>query len=197
MALRQVIRDATPVADWTRRWFDLEQAARLIVDDTLVILAANARATRILTNSTSLSQRDGRIVLRHRGTGSELLDLVGEMPEGAVRSRIISAHNGDAVLVRAQLLNFNPTPIVGLWLRDLGEEIELDCADLEPLFGLTRTEQAVLVKLMMGMSSQEIARALTKSVLTVRTHIKRIYLKLHVSNREQMFARALPFIFIR
>jgi len=58
---------------------------------------------------------------------------------------------------------------------------------LEPL---TMQEQRVLRLLAAGRSNQEIARLLVISLNTVKTHVKNLYGKLHVSNRAQAGALA-------
>jgi DNA-binding NarL/FixJ family response regulator len=42
-----------------------------------------------------------------------------------------------------------------------------------------------------GQSVTEIAQAVHKSVLTIRTHVKRIYGKLNVGTKEQLFSTVL------
>jgi len=86
-------------------------------------------------------------------------------------------------------------PVV-LQFRDLSRGIDMDCADLEPVFGVTPAEQRILLLMLQGQSVKEIAGDLHKSVLTVRTHVKRLYAKLGVQSREQLFARIGPFVFL-
>jgi DNA-binding NarL/FixJ family response regulator len=56
---------------------------------------------------------------------------------------------------------------------------------------LTDKEKEVLVHLVSGKSYKEIALAKSISVETVRTHIKHIYAKLHVSSMSQAVAKAI------
>lgn len=85
---------------------------------------------------------------------------------------------------------------MALQIRDLRRRFELDCAELETAFGVTPAEHRTLVLMMQGSSVTEIAAELEKSVLTVRTHVKRLYAKLGVQSREQMFARVGPYMFL-
>ena len=75
--------------------------------------------------------------------------------------------------------------------------VEIACADLEPVFGVTPGEHQVIVQLLKGYSSREIAAQFGKSILTVRTHVKRAYGKIGVKTRGQLFARLLPYLSIR
>lgn len=56
-------------------------------------------------------------------------------------------------------------------------------------YGLTSTEMKVVRMLTRGATASEIARTNGSSLLTIRTHIKRIYAKMGVHSREKMFAR--------
>lgn len=56
-------------------------------------------------------------------------------------------------------------------------------------YGLTNTEMKVVRMLTSGATASEIARTNGNSLLTIRTHIKRIYVKMGVNSREKMFAR--------
>lgn len=65
-----------------------------------------------------------------------------------------------------------------------------------PMEALTRQEQRVLRLLAAGRSNSEIASDLVVSINTVKAHVKKIYSKLHVSNRVAAFevARALQLL---
>ena len=63
--------------------------------------------------------------------------------------------------------------------------------DLRRLYGLTKTEQQIVGEMLRGRSVAEIAVELHKSVLTVRTHVKRIYTKLNVGTKEQLFSSVM------
>jgi DNA-binding CsgD family transcriptional regulator len=86
---------------------------------------------------------------------------------------------------------------VAITLRDLSAPVQIQCADLEPVFGVTHGEHQVIVHLLQGRSSSEIAEQSGKSILTVRTHVKRAYGKIGVKTRGQLFARLLPYLLIR
>ena len=60
--------------------------------------------------------------------------------------------------------------------------------DTEPL---TEKEHEVLQQLVAGKSYKQVADALGISIETVRTHIKRIYTKLHVRSMSQAVAKAI------
>ena len=61
-------------------------------------------------------------------------------------------------------------------------------ADFAPHFDLTRSEAVVVKRLVAGQPASIVAEELGLSIETVRTHIRRIYNKLEISSREQLFA---------
>jgi DNA-binding CsgD family transcriptional regulator len=104
---------------------------------------------------------------------------------------------GAAVLVDAFALGREAGGAVALTLRDLKATVQIECADLESMFGVTHGEHQVIIQLLKGLSSREIAEEFGKSILTVRTHVKRAYGKIGVKTRGQLFAKLLPYMAIR
>lgn len=84
---------------------------------------------------------------------------------------------------RAWLLTWRPAASPGgnLW------------ADVGGALKLTRAETRMLMLLLDGRSVEDAARGQSISVETARTHVRRIYAKLGVSNRGQLFTAALPY----
>ena len=64
--------------------------------------------------------------------------------------------------------------------------------DVSPCFGslLSAREREVLTMISEGLSNKHIARTLAISPETVKTHVKRIFLKLAVSTRAEAVCRA-------
>lgn len=60
-------------------------------------------------------------------------------------------------------------------------------------FGLTRTEAKVSGLFLNGHSTKQVADSMGVAVDTVKTHIKHVYEKMSVRNREQFFAKSLLF----
>lgn len=85
--------------------------------------------------------------------------------------------------------------LVQLTIRPTGPSLEPHLPEFDSLFGLTPTENAVLMKVLDGASVQEIAAETDKAVPTVRTHIKNIYAKFGVNSKEQLFSRVLRITF--
>jgi DNA-binding CsgD family transcriptional regulator len=60
-------------------------------------------------------------------------------------------------------------------------------------FHLTRAEVAVVKRILDGANAEEVAEDQGVSVETIRTHIRRLYGKLSIDSREQLFALMAPF----
>ncbi|HEY3797952.1 MAG TPA: helix-turn-helix transcriptional regulator [Caulobacteraceae bacterium] len=161
----------------------------------LTVLAANRRAASLLDAGGCLLLRDGGLTVRDRKHAPQLNGLVADA--GAAPRCSVFAAGDDAILIEAVALSGPDEGPVALILRELDAALEVDCADLEPTFGVTPGEHQVIVELLKGSSSREIAQASGKSVLTIRTHVKRAYVKIGVKTRGQLFARLLPYLSIR
>lgn len=105
--------------------------------------------------------------------------------------------NGTATLTLADFpsgqiqlyaLSINGLALVGCAITTTSNEAK-DLSELLTEYGLTSTEKKVVGMLAQGATASEIARTNGSSLLTVRTHIKRIYAKMGVHSREKMFAR--------
>ena len=186
----------TAASPWPAQWFAQDVVARLVVDRDLVVLAANQRAERLLEAHGAFGLRDGALWARDRRLVVDLAVVVAEAGASPCL-RVVGAETGTALLVEAIAFGAEASGAVGLVLRDLAAPVEIECAELEPMFGVTPGEHQVIVQLLKGHSSREIAEASGKSVLTVRTHVKRAYGKIGVKTRGQLFARLLPYLSIR
>lgn len=182
--------------DWAALWFALDQTARLVVGRDLAILAVNRSALALMGGVGALVIRDGSLAARDRRYAVTIAGVVS----GARQSPsfgIVGADGCPSVLLEAFGLGDGADGPVALSLRDLSASVEIRCADLETVFGVTPGEHQVIVHLLKGYSSREIAEAFGKSILTVRTHVKRAYGKIGVKTRGQLFARLLPYLSIR
>jgi DNA-binding CsgD family transcriptional regulator len=182
--------------DWPALWFSQDAAARLIIARDLTVLAANGNAVALIEAGGVISLRDGALATRDRRSGAELNGLVSDAGS-APKVGIVGAGGASALLIDCLALGDDPQSPVALLLRDLRAAMQIECADLESMFGVTPGEHQVIVQLVKGHSSREIAQEFGKSILTVRTHVKRAYGKIGVKTRGQLFAKLLPYLSIR
>ena len=103
--------------------------------------------------------------------------LLKKTPPDKIIEALKDVNNGGAPMtpsIARKVLNFFPKKNV-------------DPSDLP----LTEKENAVLVHLVNGNSYKQIANILGVGIETVRSHIKKIYSKLHVSSMSQAVAKAI------
>jgi DNA-binding CsgD family transcriptional regulator len=174
---------------WSAFWFQTALNPSVIVDNTLKTIEVNRRGRELLSDNRGLFLRDGALCAKDRKIGLQLEHFVATLTAEAVNTLAVL----DFLIMGRRLGDGAPA---ALQFRDLRRHIELDCADLEPVFGVTRAEHQTLLCMLRGHSVTRIAADLDKSVLTVRTHVKRLYAKLGVQSREQLFARIAPFLFL-
>jgi DNA-binding CsgD family transcriptional regulator len=182
--------------DWPALWFSQDAAARLIIARDFTVLAVNGNAVALIESSGVISLRDGALATRDRRSGAELNGIVAEAAT-TPKVGIVGAGGHSALLIDCLALGEEAESPVALVLRDLRAAAEIECADLESMFGVTPGEHQVIVQLVKGHSSREIAEDFGKSILTVRTHVKRAYGKIGVKTRGQLFAKLLPYLSIR
>jgi DNA-binding CsgD family transcriptional regulator len=182
--------------DWPALWFFHDDSARIVAARDLTVLAANDAAVSLIEGNNTISLRDGALATRDRRSGAELNGIVaGAAPTPTVG--LVGSEGPSALLVDSFSLGDGVESPVALLLRDLRASVRIECADLESVFGVTPGEHQVIVELVKGFSSREIAEEFGKSILTVRTHVKRAYGKIGVKTRGQLFAKLLPYLSIR
>lgn len=100
---------------------------------------------------------------------------------------------GEHQLIRAEALRPEGLePAVALMIYPTGPT-SFYWAEFDKTFSLTPAEAAVAKRIVSGESADAIAENLSVSLDTVRTHIRRVYAKLGINSREQLFATVSPF----
>lgn len=167
-----------------------ESGAQLIVDLTGRILWNSPAAAGIARESTSIAIDHGRLVGATRHSARLLASLIADSCESSqpVDQLLAPAANElPELFIRATSCSGRSDGALSLTIRELRREVD-QIPDLARLYGLTPTEQQITKMMLQGRSVTEIAQELGKSVLTVRTHIKRTYVKFNVGTKEQLFS---------
>lgn len=181
--------------DVAKNWLEQVSISLFLVSDDLRVIWANASGRSLMKQLGLRLDSFGAI----RGNTREV--------ESAVQnSRRLLLHtiagraswkNGTTMLsladypkgqIQLYSLSINGMSLIGCAVTTAGSEAK-DLSELLTEYGLTSTEKKVVRMLTRGATASEIARTNGSSLLTIRTHIKRIYAKMGVHSREKMFAR--------
>ena len=180
-------------SEWAELWLEAEPTPRLVVDWGLAVVWRNAAADAFLSSGRVVHARDGTLSSSDRSASVQIQSIIWNVKGDRPISAVIGQPDHRGILITGTLLRRAERVCVGLVIREIDADLRYELPDLEPVFGLTPSEQEIIGLLLAGMSSAEIARKLDKSILTVRTHVKRAYGKLAISSKEQLFAKLLRY----
>lgn len=163
----------------------------MLLGADLDVLWTNAAALGLSSRRSQIALVDDRLILSPRRHEDSLRAFLAET---CVDPGVWVLEADEAWLVRVDPIS--PADAAPAWMLTWqlmdGEDRYL-WADLGAHLSLTPSETRILRSLLDGSSVDETAVQLSISIQTARTHVRRIYAKLDVSNREQLFAVALPY----
>lgn len=179
----------------TSRYFEHRAAtarvAEMMVGGELEILWSNAAALALMSGRGPVSLADNRLILPQRRQEESLRRFLASLGEG---TGVWALQAEEAWLVRAETIS--PADASPAWLLTWQALVHADrylWADIGMHLRLTPSEVRILRNLLDGLTVEQTAARLSVSVQTARTHVRRIYAKLGVNNREQLFATVLPY----
>jgi DNA-binding CsgD family transcriptional regulator len=170
----------------------------IILDERLKILLVNDAATRITTRGDGLAIMRGHLCATRRCENSALQRLIG-LAIG--RDQIGVRSGGTIAVMRTQHLTplaVHVTPLreadasgisrrcVVVCIVDPTREPQLWSTHLQQLYGLTRAETAVAVRILRGHKLQAVADELDVTLSTVRIHLQRVFGKTHTHRQAQL-----------
>jgi DNA-binding CsgD family transcriptional regulator len=177
---------------WAARWLELEERARVLLTRGLRVLWRSDAAAALLGGAGPLLLRGGRLVGADRAGHAALLRcLEYAAADGCAHALLEPAADARHYVMTARVLDPAPDSPIGVIVRAPEEPV---LPDVATVFGLTASERHVISLLLKGLNPGDIAEASSTSVLTVRTHIKRVYSKLGIHTKEQLFAKLYAFL---
>lgn len=186
-------QDDPGVEPYFRAWSDRFELPSMMVTVSGRVVWANQAAEAFNDDIDDLSIDDGLLQFAERRTAASFRDFCAGLDEEPAAWLFRPRAAEQAYLFRAEALTpGNAEPAVALVVYPTSGASYL-WADLKEVFGLTPAEERVVKHLTEGENVEEAAAALSISVETARTHVRRVYAKLGCSGREQMFARILAF----
>jgi DNA-binding CsgD family transcriptional regulator len=179
-----------------RRIVDHTDGARLLLNDELQVLCANAAATALLDAGDGLGLRHRRLVARHPDDNTELQRILRPAPRPKPRDQedfaVVRRAEHRPLLVKATPLAplRSDGPVTGAaWvvrISDPERRRKTNPRVLQRLFGLTQAEAGVVLGMLLPRSEDEAARhrGVTKSTLRAQLHTA--YHKLGVNGRDEL-----------
>lgn len=158
-------------------------------DLELLWTSAAALAQASLAGPFSLS--NDRLILPQRRQEEGLRAFLAGLGDGAA---VWALEADGRWLVRAELIA--PAEAPRAWMltwQAMDRRDRYLWADIGHALCLTPSETRILHSLLNGQTVDQTAERLAVSVQTARTHVRRIYAKLGVNSREQLFAAVLPY----
>jgi DNA-binding CsgD family transcriptional regulator len=171
------------------QWLAIDEATRVIVDEDLRIVWANAAAIQSFEGDTDLNIRDGFLSTYHRAQQQALIGFVRGASAGLSTLCVLTQDKDSHYLFRVREIGSeSERRFFGLSFHRSGRRFRAIYADLGAAFKLTSGEERVLLQMLEGLTATEIAAKLTLSLETVRSHIRNLYTKIGVSSRERLFS---------
>lgn len=176
-------------------WLEESATPLVLLTENQRLIWANASAQELMTRHALRIDALGYVRSDVRETNLKIQSVRRQVYE-ALQQRG-TWKSGAAVLafpeiadcrVELREMTAGENVLIGCSIMRGGQAVQDLTANLAQ-YGLTKTERKVVAMLAQGSTAAEISRANGGSLLTVRTHIKRIYAKMNVNSREKMFAR--------
>lgn len=174
------------------RWCEASTTPAVVVDRDGVLLWANRSGAAFVRANAVIRLVNGRVATTDPTQDADLRRFIRDL--GDEPGVWVCKSDGGHVLVRGDISDPPGLPrAVGLSFFPAKEAPDYLWADIRQVFGLTGAEASVVRRLMEGHRVEVISGNMNVSVETVRTHIRRIYNKLGVSSREELFSEISPF----
>lgn len=179
-----------------RQFVETIDVPLFLLDENLTFLWLNARTRRLLEQGNQADADDG---FPEGDISVPMADVVRNRVGEALRSA--NAWSGDTALIPLpetpdmrlklyKLVEGGRLFIAGMIVQQSPGTAESTASNLTA-YGLTKVEKKIAGQLIRGLTAAEIAIENGSALLTVRTHIKRIYSKMGVNCREKLFAQLL------
>jgi DNA-binding CsgD family transcriptional regulator len=173
-------------------WLERDATASAIGDGSLILLWANRSMISLIHDYRDVLILNGSIAINPADNQVKLVNFVQECGTNSSTLLLPDRATGHFI-VQGRLVSRNEgRHFVGLQIRSTAD-FKPHHADLSIAFGLTKMEHWVLLKMLDGRMADQISSTEGTSIGTVRTHIRHIYEKMHVTSREGLFSAVSPY----
>lgn len=174
-------------------WLAVDFRPRLIVLPDLQVLWHNEPAEEQLGEATGVTLRDGALHFASATTQRDFTDFLERLGSGLDTLSIRYADRSAHLLFRGWRIDTAGRGAACLEFTRDTQEFVARYYDIDRVFALTPAEHRVVIGLLDGRTAGQLAAAQTISVDTVRTHVRRVYSKIGVRSREELFSRLRPY----
>ena len=204
VSVRQALAGAGALGATLTQMLDATGLGIIQLDARGAVKAANDRALDVLLAGDRLFDRDGLLFARSPQENDCLQHLLGRaLPPTGARGAGGSMVLGKADPLPALVLHVHPvcthetdyriSPVAALVLVfDPATSIDIDPALVASALDLSEMESLVAVKLAHGMTVHEIAAAMDRKESTIRSHVKRTFLKHGLSRQAELIRLVRP-----
>ncbi|MFC7499032.1 LuxR C-terminal-related transcriptional regulator [Enterovirga sp. GCM10030262] len=184
----------TSLGDILLGWADRDPLPRAVVDSHLNLLWTNRAAEALLARRDCLTNHKGQLCFADRGRQETMIEFIDGTGKDLNSFCLPCADGDEHLLFRVQEIGRSVGGrIFGMIFFPSVSGFTAKFANLDKAFQLTPTEYRVLRDMLEGNTADEVARHLSVSIETVRSHIRQLYAKLNVTSREGMFHRIAPY----
>lgn len=176
-------------------WLEADPNARFVVRSDGALLWSNPAAHALCAACGQLTIAQGMLTSPDSQVADRLRRFLETLnAEARSGTCVIPASDGDGVLwLRATWIGRGEAPAICLQALSTGRTFEARYQDYDVAFQLTPAEHRIVEMTLDGLTAEQIAEHISGSLGTVRTHIRNVYRKMKVNNREGMFNKIKPF----
>ncbi|GAA0728901.1 helix-turn-helix transcriptional regulator [Sphingomonas japonica] len=185
--------EAPDLATLALAWLGADSRPRLIVAADLQVLWSNRPASQQLGDDAGVVLRDGALAFASATAQRDFTDFIEALGEELGTVSIPYPDRSAHLLFRGRRIGVDGRSAACLEFTRDTAGFMANYSDIDRVFSLTRAEHRIVVGLLNGRTASQLATDLLISVDTVRTHVRRIYSKVGVRSREEMFSRLRPY----
>jgi DNA-binding CsgD family transcriptional regulator len=175
------------------QWLEGERFAKLLINDDLRLLWANSTPLKWLEIRDCISLVGEQLIVGRSQFAIRRLVNCASQPQGGICIPVqgSAAH---LIVCAKRVSSMCEEPVYGITAHRTDHISHSELFGVREIFRLTACEFAVLKLMVAGLTAQDVAREQGTSIETIRTHIRRLYVKLDVNSREGLFTRLRPFL---
>lgn len=172
------------------QFWEESEGARIIIDEKFFVLAANTAARNLLRDEDALKLNAGRLGFMSKAAQDEATVFFTRRFRRRTAFVAPSTHHDHPpIIISAQTISPRGLPLRhALELKRAERPSVVRLIHVARRMRLTPTEMQVVEKVARGIDVEAAADEMGIQIETVRTHLKRIYTKLGISSRGELFA---------